>query len=248
MTNTLPPQPDSPTLDLSIVIPALNEADNLAELIPLIRQTLEPIAVTYEIIVVDERADERTRQVLQENHATLICPNTRGYGKALWTGISSAQGKYIVTMDADISHPPRFLTELWQARQSADIIIASRYVQGGKAEMPVSRYLLSKILNYFFGWGLGLRVKDLSSGYRLYDSKAVHAIHIDAVDFDALQEILVKASFQGFRIQEVPFAYYPRKHGSSHARVIKFGMAYLRLFARLWFLRLVPKAGASAKR
>ena len=223
------------------MIPALNEAENLAELIPLIRQTLDPLMIQYEITVVDERADERTRQVLEDNQASLICPPTRGYGKALWAGLTAASGAYIATMDADISHPPRFLAEMWQARQSAEIIIASRYVPGGKAEMPISRYLLSKILNYFFGWGLGLHVRDLSSGYRLYQRKVIQAIEISAADFDALQEILVKASFAGFRIQEIPFTYRPRKHGSSHARVIKFGMAYLRLFVRLWWLRLKPK-------
>jgi dolichol-phosphate mannosyltransferase len=231
-------------IDLSIVIPALNEAENLAELIPLIRKMLDLLNINYEILVVDERADDKTRQVLAQNRAYLICPNTNGYGKALWTGLKKAGGNYIVSMDADNSHPPALLAEFWQKRQSADILIASRYVQGGGAEMSPGRFWLSKILNTFFGWGFGVKVRDLSSGYRLYSRKVIHSFDIEADYFEALQEILIKACLLKFTVKEIPFIYRPRIHGVSHARVLKFGMAYLKLFAHLWKLRLKQKLKA----
>jgi dolichol-phosphate mannosyltransferase len=227
-----------PKIDLSIVIPALNEADNLSELIPLIREVLDPLNINYEILVVDERANEHTRMVLAQNRATLICPDTNGYGKALWTGLQTAGGDYIISMDADNSHPPALLAEFWQKRQSADILIASRYVQGGGADMSPGRFWLSKILNAFFGWGFGVKVRDLSSGYRLYSRKVLKSFDVQADYFEALQEILIKACLLKFQVREVPFVYRPRIHGVSHARVLKFGMAYLKLFARLWRLRL----------
>ena len=230
-------QPTQPAIDLSIVIPALNEAENLATLLPEIKKIVEELGVQTEIIVVDECADDKTCQVVEQNHAELLCPTTQGYGMALLNGLKHARGSFRISMDADFSHPPVFIRDLWNERHSADIIIASRYVRGGEAVMPMSRYLLSRILNTFFGFGLNIPVRDMSSGYRLYAASAVQDQQIECKDFDILQELLVRAVVAGKKIREIPFTYRPRKHGSSHARVFKFGMAYLRTFGRLWRLR-----------
>ena len=227
----------SVTPEISIVIPALNEAENLAILIPEIKKIILDLNQNFEILIVDENADDLTRQVINDNQAILLCPTTHGYGLALYNGLIHARGKYIISMDADFSHPPVFIQDLWESRNSADIVIASRYVKGGEADMPLSRYLLSRILNSFFGLGLHIPVRDMSSGYRLYSSEVIQKLEIDCSDFDVLQEILVRAVINGFRIQEIPFSYSPRKHGSSHARVFKFGIAYLKTFRRLWILR-----------
>ncbi|HNT24817.1 MAG TPA: glycosyltransferase [Anaerolineales bacterium] len=232
------PLPENP--ELSIAIPALNEADNLAELLPNVRRVLSSLNISYEIIIVDERADAKTRQVAEENSATLLIPDTHGYGEALLAGLRHARGRYVVSMDADLSHPPNFLLDMWEARQRADLIIASRYVKGGQALMPFSRLLLSRILNGVFGLILNLKALDLSSGYRMYASEVIQGMEIQGQNFEVLQELLVKALVRGYRILEIPFSYRPRKHGSSHARVIKFGFAYLRALRRLWKIRYGP--------
>lgn len=224
-------------LDLSIIIPALNEAENLATLLPEIKIILESLNIQYEIIVVDECADDSTCQVVEQYNSELLCPETKGYGLALFNGLKHARGSFMISMDADFSHPPVFIKDLWSERHNADIVIASRYVRGGKADMPVSRYILSRVLNLFFGLGLSIPVRDMSSGYRLYRASAIHSQQVSCKDFDILQELLVRAVADGKVIKEIPFTYHPRKHGSSHARVIKFGMAYLRTFGRLWQLR-----------
>ena len=237
--------PPSNTPELSIVIPALNEADNLAELLPKVRETLSTIDTVYEIIIVDERANDQTRQVAQANSAILLSPDSRGYGAALLAGLRHAQGSYIVSMDADLSHPPHFLLDMWHARTQADLIIASRYVKGGQAFMPLSRLLLSQILNNIFNIMLKLKVLDLSSGYRMYAAAVIQGMEIQGQNFEVLQELLVKALVQGYRILEIPFSYRPRKHGSSHARVIKFGFAYLRMLRRLWKIRYSTSSTAA---
>jgi dolichol-phosphate mannosyltransferase len=226
-----------PSPELSIVIPALNEGENISTLVPEIKKILSDLKLRSEILIVDERADDLTRQVVDDNQAILLSPATHGYGLALYNGLIHAKGEYIISMDADFSHPPIFIRDLWASRTTADVIIASRYVRGGEAIMPVSRYLLSRILNMFFGLGLNIHVRDMSSGYRLYSSNVIQNLEIDCSDFDVLQEILVRAVINGFQIREIPFTYSPRKHGSSHARVFKFGFAYLKTFRRLWRLR-----------
>lgn len=225
------------SIDLSIVIPALNEADNLEILLPELKKILSKMDVTFEIIVIDEHADARTSQVIEKYQAFLLTPNTHGYGMALVEGLKNAQGTYIISMDADFSHPPIFISDLWQARNSGDIIIASRYIRGGKAKMPLSRYLLSRVLNAFFGIGLQIQVRDMSSGYRLYVANSLVDLEVQTTDFDVLQELLIQALVNGKKIYEIPFTYAPRKHGSSHARVFKFGIAYLKTFTRLWKIR-----------
>jgi ubiquinone/menaquinone biosynthesis C-methylase UbiE len=160
-----------------------------------------------------------------------------GYGGALRAGFAQARGTYVLTMDADLSHPPEFVRDMWNAREAAELTIASRFVPGGRADMPATRYVLSRVLNSFFRRGLSVQVRDLSSGFRLYRREAVQPLRLSARDFDVLQQMLVYAYAEGWRIREIPFAYAPRRHGSSHARVFKFGRAYLRTFWSLWKLR-----------
>jgi SAM-dependent methyltransferase len=140
-------------------------------------------------------------------------------------------------MDADYSHRPSFVRNLWTAREEAEVTIASRYVAGGTAQMPAGRRVLSRVLNVFFSRGLSLSVRDMSSGFRLYRAEAVRGQCPVARGFDVLQEILVRAYAEGWQVREIPFDYAPRAHGTSHARVVPFGLAYLRSFGLLWRVR-----------
>ncbi|MEO6028228.1 MAG: methyltransferase domain-containing protein, partial [Candidatus Binatia bacterium] len=135
------------------------------------------------------------------------------------------------------SHDPDFIVKLWRSRERAEVVIASRYVRGGVAYMPRHRLILSRVLNAFFARGLGLPVHDLSSGFRLYRANAVQRLSLEGTNFEVLEEILVKMHAEGWRIIEIPFTYYPRERGSSHARIFAFGMALLNAFFRLWKLR-----------
>jgi ubiquinone/menaquinone biosynthesis C-methylase UbiE len=116
-------------------------------------------------------------------------------------------------------------------------VIASRYVPGGKADMGGIRRLLSHILNITYGRVLSLAVKDLSSGFRLYRRNVLQGIPLHSRDFDVLQEILIRIQSEGWRVQEVPFHYMSRGSGKSHARLLKFGWAYLKTLLRMWQLR-----------
>nr|CAA9278280.1 hypothetical protein AVDCRST_MAG63-3417 [uncultured Armatimonadetes bacterium] len=224
-------------LDLTVIIPALREGPNLAVLLPPLRRLLEKMEVRAEIFVVTRDADEETTRAATESAARVIEQVRPGYGGALLAGFEAACGAYVVTMDADLSHPPDFLRELWASRHRAEVVVASRYVAGGRAEMSAYRRGLSQVLNAFFKRGLSLPVRDLSSGFRLYRTELLRGRAFASRDFDILPEILVRLYAEGWRILEVPFAYSPRRHGASNARVIPFGLAYLRTFRSLWALR-----------
>ena len=83
----------------------------------------------------------------------------------------------------------------------------------------------------------------MSSGFRMYNRQSVQVHKLRGKDFNILQELLVNAYNKGAKIKEIPFTYSPRASGSSHARVIKFGMAYIRTFFQLWRISNSPGSG-----
>jgi dolichol-phosphate mannosyltransferase len=223
--------------DLSVVIAALHEGPNLTILLPQLQQALIEVNCQYEILIVTSKVDDETIEAANQCGAHAVEQVKPGYGGALQAGFAAAQGTYILTMDADLSHPPTFIKDMWNARSMAEVIIASRYVPGGAAEMPLDRYVLSRTLNVFFSRGLSLPIHDMSSGFRLYKGDAVRNLPLGAQEFDILQEILVRAYALGWKVREIPFNYGAHQHGSSHARVLPFGIAYLKTFWSMWKLR-----------
>jgi len=225
-------------VDLSVVLPSHREGPNLARLLPELRAVLSELAdCRAEILVIVRDPDSDSSLAAQQSSAKVFVQSEPGYGGALREGFRRASGRYVLTMDADLSHRPGFVADLWSARHSAEVLIASRYVVGAAAYMPPVRRLLSRVLNRVFSRGLGLAVRDTSSGFRLYDVRVLRRMSVTGRDFDILQEILVKAYADGWRVREVPFHYEPRASGSSNARVFAFGISYARTFWMLWKLR-----------
>lgn len=230
-------QQNDGAVSLSVVIPALNEAPNLYRLIPLLSEALESLGIGWEILVVDKHSADGTQRVVEEAGARYVGEAQPGYGTAILRGVAEARGEFMLTMDADMSHPAVFIRQLWEARHDGDIVIASRYVPGGFADQPWFRYQLSRVLNNFFGIGLSIPVKDMSSGFRLYRKSLFQGMELTFRNFVILVEILLRAYGKGLRVKEVPFHYQPRGSGASKARIIKFGKDYLRLFYRVWRIR-----------
>jgi dolichol-phosphate mannosyltransferase len=221
---------------LSIVIPTLNERENVALLIPALGRTLDRLGVQGEILILDANSQDGTAEVA-EGAGARVLRVPRGYGTALRQGLRAARGEYVVTMDADLSHDPDVVAQLWSIRDPLTIGIASRYVPGGTARTSATRILLSRLLNGVFARGLALPARDLSSGFRIYPRRAAQLLEPQGADFDILPELLVRAHSSGWRIAEIPFNYAPRRAGRSKARLVRLGVAYLRTFARLWRLR-----------
>src|SRR5713226_5543028 len=226
-----------PGCALSLILPALNEAQNLDRVIPELKKALTALGPTNEIIVVDGGSTDGTQEIVRKHEVRLVSQKLPGFGGAYHAGFDQARGEYVLTLDADGSHDPAFLSDLWKARGEGDVVIASRYVPGGSAEMPAWRRLLSRILNVTFRRGLSLPVHDLSSGFRLYHRPVLRDLELKATDFDVLEEILIRALAAGYRVHEVPFRYRARVAGHSHAKLLKFAVSYLRTFVAMWRLR-----------
>ncbi|NLH47471.1 MAG: glycosyltransferase [Myxococcales bacterium] len=221
-------------LDLSVIIPARNEADSIGSAVDGVRGVGARLGLAFEVVVVDAASPDGTAEVARRHGAEVIGQTQPGYGGALLAGFARARGEWVLTMDADLSHPPQFVESLWRARADADLVIASRYVPGGYAVMPYGRYLLSRVLNAFFATALSIPIGDLSSGFRLYRRAALRELSFAGGNFDVLQQILVALLRGGYHVREVPFFYQPRLAGASNARILRFGVGYLRTVVDLW--------------
>ena len=229
--------PDAGQPELAVVIPAWNERENLELLLPALRETLDGLGTRWEIIVADGGSRDGTPEAATRRGARVIQQRRAGYGAALMEALAASQASYVVTMDADLSHRPTFIHDLWRHREEAEVLIASRYVAGGESQTHWFRRLCSRILNVTYARVLSLPLHDLSSGFRLYRRDILRGLECRAGDFDILEEILIKVHALGFRIRELPFRYLSRGTGRSHARFLKFGWAYLKTLIRMWQLR-----------
>jgi len=225
-------------VELSIVIPTLHEAENVRLLLPRLHHAARMFLAPdeYEILIMDACSTDDIARVVSEGGARLVTV-PGGYGRALRKGFETAKGRYIITMDADLSHNPYIIPQLYSHREDAEMIIASRWIRSGHSTTEWTRTLLSRALNMAFGFALDLSIRDMSSGFRLYHRRIFDEVRTEKTNFVVLLEILLKTHMAGFRIKEIPFHYHPRKHGGSKARILRFGMEYLGFLFEGWRLR-----------
>jgi dolichol-phosphate mannosyltransferase len=219
------PQPlDAPVPRVVVALCTYNERDNLRELIPEIRRILS----AADVLVVDDNSPDGTGELLAELSRTdpRVQFITRAGKLGLGTAIVEAlkQGcergyDYVINMDADFSHPPRYLPDLVAAMPSADVAIGSRYVAGGKiVGWPWTRKVMSRLINAYARLMLGLSTRDNSGSYRCYRAEKLKLIpwkDCRAKGYAFLEEILFRCKRAGCRFVEVPITFEERRHGSS---------------------------------
>jgi dolichol-phosphate mannosyltransferase len=224
---------DSSEISLSVLILAINEAPNLQLLLPKLIAEVRQVTKDCEILVLDGGSVDNTSDVAKSFGCRIVTQTEKGYGNAFRQGLKECSKNFILTLDADMSHPPSYLAEMRRLVSDNDIIIASRYCYGGGFEMPRHRVILSRALNSATRILFGMNISDWSSGFRMYRSSFIKTLKLQANHFDVLIEALIKAKKSGARITEIPFTYKNRNDGVSKARIIPFGLGYIRTFFRL---------------
>ena len=217
---------------LTVLVLTRNEAENLPRLLRGIQRVLHPTDLDDSILVVDADSPDGSADVATRLGARVIQQSKPGYANALREGLAATTGDLVLTLDADLSHQPDFILELLERRREAEIVIASRYVEGGSAEMSPTRRFLSLALNGIFAALLRLEIAELSSGFRLYRRSAIADLEPRGAHFDVLPELVVLAHRAGARVVEIPFHYHPREAGVSKARALRFAPSYLRTLWR----------------
>ncbi|MBI4140968.1 glycosyltransferase [Candidatus Woesearchaeota archaeon] len=220
--------------EITVLIPTLNEEENIGKLINVINSILTKEKMLYEIIIVDGNSTDNTVKLAKEKGATTILQTEKGFGNALIQGFEQARGTYTLTLDADFSHNPETIPQFLKERKTADIIIGSRYVKGGKFKISLSRKVISIFANKTFSLLLRVPIKDLSGNYRLYKTEILGKINPECEHYDILQEIAVKSYKQGFKTKEIPITYIFRTKGNSKLIVRKYLKQYIKTFIKLW--------------
>jgi len=214
---------------ISVILPAYNEALNLQGLLPQLHAVLRPIVSDYEILVIDRpMPGDDSVAICSEQGAHYYTANEVGYGSALRMGIGLARGQHILVMDADGSHPVSLIPALYEAIQHADMVIASRYVQGGKTHDTQLNIMLSKLLNGMVRLLFVCPIKDVSSSFRMYDGGKLRGLSLNARHFNIPLEILfrMQKTYPDCRIVEVPMEFQKRRQGISKRSYVVFARAY----------------------
>jgi len=220
-------------------MPAYLEEENLRILLPRVKKVLAELTSESEIIVVDtEKPMDGTPEACAENGVTYI--NRTGsntYGSAIRSGIAKAQGESIIFMDADGSHYPAFIKELWAERVNNDIVIASRYIEGGHTENSAALVLMSKIVNWGYAFVLGIKAKDVSNSFKLYRGKYLKELTLKCDNFDVVEEVIYKIikKHKDCKIKELPFSFKQRMFGETKRNLPQFVVTYILTLIRLRF-------------
>ena len=217
---------------VSIVVPTVNEAENIARLIPQVEEVLKANGIKGEIIVVDDKsddgtADETKKQDARYGNVKLIERQVRdGLGNALKRGVKEAVNEYVIFMDADLSHEPKEVPNFVKALKDYDVVVGSRYMRESKLERTMARKLISGTYNIVAKNLLGVRVTDLTSGYRGFRKTGFESLKISSSGPEIHAELIVKASVAGLRVGEIPVSYVDRLHGESKLNYMRIGPGY----------------------
>ena len=211
---------------ISIIIPTYNESPNILRILKSISENL-PKNIFAEAIVIDDNSPDGTGRIIEDylkgfkkiaNYTVGVIHRTakKGLSSAILKGIQQASGDTIVVMDSDFSHPPQIIPRMLDAlkKYQCDIVVASRYVKGGKVnDWPWKRKLMSKLATVIAKKGLGVGASDPMSGFFAFKRSIINGLKFDAIGFKMLLEILVKT--KGATIKEIPYTFTDRKFGSS---------------------------------
>lgn len=184
---------------ISIVLLAYKEAENLKVLLPQIIENVEKTNQNYEILVIDTAKPlDNTAEICNLFNATYINQEEPGFAGAFRTGIKYAAMDKFLIMDSDGSHNPKYIPDIYQkfAEGCYDLVIGSRYVDGGKTNDKKSSILMSKILNTVFRISLGIKANDISTDFRMYTTIQLKNISLQCKNYDVLQEVLLKLKLQ----------------------------------------------------
>jgi glycosyltransferase involved in cell wall biosynthesis len=237
---------ESPLLELSVVMPCLNEEATVGVCVEKALKTMLELEIEGEVVVVDNGSTDRTVEIAREAGARVVHQPLRGYGNALRKGFEEARGKYIVMGDADDSYDftdlERFVERL---RAGSDLVMGNRLAGEIKpGAMPwlhrrVGNPGLSWFLNLLFQTGVG----DSHCGMRGFSKDAFRRMNLKMPGMELASEMVIKSSLAGLRIEEIPITLW--RDGRSrrpHLRSFRDGWRHLRfmLMCSPMFLFLVP--------
>ncbi|HEX5762344.1 MAG TPA: polyprenol monophosphomannose synthase [Solirubrobacterales bacterium] len=208
-----------------LVLPTYNEAENIE---PFVTAVLSKLPSSARVLVVDDSSPDGTGQIADQLAAQLEAvnvlhrPSKEGLGPAYIAGFRRALAEgagYVLEMDSDFSHEPAYLPRLLDAAARADLVIGSRYVEGGGVgDWGPLRRVISRGGSAYARLVLGVDVRDLTGGFKCFRREVLEATDLDAVrarGYAFQVELTYRAIQAGFKVVEVPIVFRDRRVGAS---------------------------------
>lgn len=221
-------------MKLGISIPTYNESKNINKLLLSIKNTLDRMSdIETTIVIIDDDSPDKTSEIVSQfskNNNTsdfkvllVNRKNKDGFGKACIVGFNKLRSvgvDYILQMDADLSHNPKYIPKfIDSARSGYDFIVASRYIpSGGTPDWPLHRRILSRYGNYYARLFLGNKISDYTGGYNMYATDLLTKIDLNSINstgYGFLIELKYKALQNCKSTKQIPIIFRDRQHGKS---------------------------------
>ncbi len=220
-------------MELTILIPALNEETTIGECIKKAKQFLESENIQGEILVANNKSTDKTEIIAKNMGARVINVQKKGYGIALIEGNKVAKGKYTIMGDADDSYNflelNGFLKEL---RNGTDLVIGNRFkgnMEKGSMKF-LHRYIGTPMISYLARKKYKIPVGDFNCGLRGYVTEKIKNLNCEASGMEYATEMLIKASQADLIIGEIPINFYKDKRNKkSHLRTVRDGIRHLKV-------------------
>jgi dolichol-phosphate mannosyltransferase len=215
-----------------LVLPTYNEAENIEPIVEAVLPRLAEASPEHTLLVVDDGSPDGTGAIADrlargnDSVDVLHRAGKEGLGRAYLAGFADVLGRgaeLVLEMDADFSHSPADVPRLIAAAERADLVLGSRYVEGGGVEdWGLMRRMLSRGGSLYARLVLGVRVRDLTGGFKCFRRRVLEELDLDAVIADGYGfqiELTYRALKSGFRVEEVPIVFRDRRAGSSKMNV-----------------------------
>jgi glycosyltransferase involved in cell wall biosynthesis len=235
-------------IELSIVMPCLNEAETLAVCIDKAQAYLARSGVVGEVVIADNGSSDGSQEIAREHGARVVNVPSKGYGNALMGGIVASNGKYVVMGDADDSYDFSNLDPFMERLRAGDELVMGNRFRGGieaGAMPPLHKYLGNPVLSTIGRVLFRSPIKDFHCGLRGFNRRSILDLHLTTTGMEFASEVVVKSTLNGLRVSEVPTTL--SKDGRSrppHLRSWRDGWRHLRfllIFSPRW-LFLIPGA------
>jgi hypothetical protein len=233
----------APELELTVLLPCLNEAETLATCIRKAREALLRLGVAGEVLVADNGSTDGSPDIALREGARVVLAPEPGYGAALRHGIDAARGRFVVMADADDSYPLDDLGPFLEAlREGAELVVGNRFLGGIErhAMPPLHRYLGNPVLSWLGRLFFKIDIGDFHCGMRGFDRDRVQALRLRTPGMEFASEIVVRAALGGLRITEVPTTLRPDgRTRRPHLRTWRDGwrhLTFLLAFSPRWLL------------
>lgn len=235
---------------LSIVIPAHNEQDCIAQVVADVKNELDREKIEHEIIVVNDNSSDNTQKIIEQimkkiNDIKLINRKGKcGFGRAVKEGLAAITGDAAGVVMGDLSDDPKDIVKCFRKiEEGYDCVFGSRFIKGSVVkDYPPIKLFINRIANSFIRILFLIKANDVTNAFKFYRKEVIDAIQpIQALYFNITVELPLKAIARGFSYAQIPINWYGRKSGVSKLSIKEMGRKYLFTVLYIWLEKLLLK-------